>query len=433
MAEDETDVDLKRWKKVNRFFANSEQCVVCQRIVEQGTKSRHWKELVATSRAGNEVEDWLNVLRAGAIADVPNYFAREGKIFATVKVNYRDLPRINNTAGISDGDQAINQQPKSSSNSGSGTQCGAARNLFDKHSLKPLDHLAIHRCAFNCCCIQAGNATSVQDQSCCSLWFRHCCSCYLYSHHVIIIHKIDDSEDQGHCELAIEHEKTERKASVDDNGTSGLPAVKFSADNDQDHDGIRVNVGAGCDPAEQVALTKQPLSVSQSRVANQGQASYHIFEFTGNGRCCGQDLCIQPHVDNSLANPCCLCCCKCYASNTINKSFDGQNFDVVFYKGAKFDAVDVLETLAQAEEQRTSCLWGGCGQCSCHGYDCLVNNCEHLATRSRIGISKSAQVSGAWRIHIIIIIIIIIKFFILNIEWWVNTIDVGGALLDGFV
>ena len=332
-------------EKLKCFFKRTNNCSVCRHISEHGTSSPYWKELAEASKAhGN---NWQQILEAGAITDVPNFFAKEGKIHAYVKVNHLDLPRI----------LIIEKQPPSTLIELE-SSANERNNLVERQtrqSLKPFDHISLHRCSIGSCC---SNVNYVQPESRCSYWYRHCCSCYLYSHHAIVIHKIRQTEDKADCKDDV-YQLKETAA-----------ATNIYADEKANEDQLQFSSQAG------------------------GSDKYHIFEYTGNIYCCGKTFLRPQFVNENAVDPCFLCCCKCYASNTTNRNLDGDNYDVVFYKNNQFSATDMLETIADVHEDTACCVCDRCcSNYSYTGYDCLLNNCEHLATKSRIGIGKSAQVN----------------------------------------
>ena len=212
----------------------------------------------------------------------------------------------------------INQQPVSViSPNISGNYFFPLKFEDDKPIIEPLTHISLRKTCCLCCC------PSYRHQSDCWRLFFHC---YHYSHHAVILHRNENTDD------------------------------------------------------------------------------YHVIESSGRPyfACC-KTMCSDKKVREIIPNPCCLCPCKCYTSNAV-KNLSNEDFDVVIYRQS-VDSIETLQTLIKNVNNEECCrcvryncnsrVFQPCEYCyfeECAGYCLCINNCEHQAVKSKIGIAQSHQV-----------------------------------------
>ena len=198
----------------------------------------------------------------------------------------------------------------------------------------PLTHVSFRKTIGLCC------GKSCRHQYIC---LRQCCHCYHYSHHAVILHK-------------------SHKVTNEENDQNSKPVNK-----------------------------------------------YHLIDSWGRIYCCccpkidilSAICCNEPKPEEPKYKPFCLCPCKCYTrSAVIDLSHD--DFDVVIYK-EPVAPLQTLQTLIEKVNDDVCCI---CAQrrkcCCCHcysfdecpGYCFCINNCEHQAVKSKIGVKQSPQVNN---------------------------------------
>ena len=125
---------------------------------------------------------------------------------------------------------------------------------------------------------------------------------------------------------------------------------------------------------------------------------YHIIESSGSCRYrprCIDKCCSKIEYTDKVHDPCCLWPFTCSTRNVVIDLSD-EDFDVVIYK--QTDSSGTLQTLMEQFENNICCICKlkecRCCNCwsECPGYCLCINNCEHLAIKSKTGLEQSHQV-----------------------------------------